>query len=157
MGIFIILQSKRYSGQWQHQNIHPCLLLQSHIHPTSSPKLSRPLQRNPLSKLTNLIGLEMMHGLDRIHQSYVIEIWVHLEQTLSQVLRGLEILQVSSDVFAGVELFAFGSIAVVSEDDDFVDFEDAGNSSDFADEVSPEWRCLRDFQDGIGEANGKVR
>lgn len=64
---------------------------------------------------------------------------MHLKQTLSQVLRGLEILQVSGDVFAGVELFALGSIAVVSEDDDFVDFEDAGNSRDFADEVSPEW------------------
>lgn len=82
---------------------------------------------------------------------------MHLKQTLSKVLWGLEILQVTSDVFAGVELFALGSVAVVSEDDDFVDFEDAGNSSDFADEVSPEWRSLRDFQDGIGEANGKMR
>ena len=63
---------------------------------------------------------------------------MHLKQTLSQVLRSLEILQVSGDVFTGIELLALGRVAVVSEDDDLVDFEDAGNSSDFADEVSPE-------------------
>lgn len=72
-------------------------------------------------------------------------------------MRGLEILQVSGDVLARVELFALGCVAVVSEDDDFVDFENAGNSSDFADEVSPQWRGLRNFQDGIGEANGEMR
>ena len=146
IGIFIILESERYSGERKHQNVHPCLLFQPDIDPASRSELGRPLQGNSFSKLAELVRLEMVHGLNGVHKSYIIEVWMHLEQTLSQVLRSLEVLQVSGDVLTGVEFLAFGSVAVVSEDDDFIDFEDTGDSCDFADEISAEWRGLRNFK-----------
>jgi hypothetical protein len=54
-----------------------------------------------------------MHGLNGVHNAYIIEVGMHFEQALPQVLRSLKVLQVSSDVLAGDELLALCCIAVV--------------------------------------------
>ena len=44
-------------------------------------------------------------------------------------------MQVSCDILTRDKLLALGGVAVISKNDDLVNFEDARNSCDFADEV----------------------
>lgn len=45
---------------------------------------------------------------------------------------------------------------MVSQDNDFIHLEDAGDACYFANEVGTQGRGLRDFENGIREADGQV-
>ena len=77
----------------------------------------------------------MMRSLNGIHKPHIIQIRMHFEKILPQVLRSFKILQVSCDILTRDKLLALGGVAVISKNDDLVNFEDARNSCDFADEV----------------------
>jgi hypothetical protein len=75
---------------------------------------------------------------------------------LAQVLRSFQVLKVARHVLAGNELLAFRLVTVIAQDYYLVDLEDAGDARDFADEVGANGRGLRDFEDGVGEADGEM-
>lgn len=148
-GIFLleVFYAQSHSGQGKHQHVHSGLLLQPDVHPTPGSGLCRSLQGHSLPVLALFLSSEMMPGLDGVHESDVIEIGVHFEEVLPEVLGGLQVLQVPGYVVAGDELLALLSVALILEHHDLVDFEDGGDPGDLADEVGPQGTGLRHFQD----------
>jgi hypothetical protein len=136
--ILVVLQSQSYSGVGQDHAVHPCLLSQPNINPASCTLLGGPIQSHSFPELAGVSGFEVVVTLNGVHEPCVLEIWVHLEQMFSEVLGGFKVLQISGYVLTRVEVLAFGVIAMVPEDDDFVDLEDGANACNFTDKVRPQ-------------------
>lgn len=54
-----------------------------------------------------------MSGLNWIHETYIVEVWVHFEEVFSEVLRCLKILKISGDIVAWHEFLTFLSVSVI--------------------------------------------
>ena len=97
-----------------------------------------------------------MLRLDRVHQTYVLQIGVHFEQVLSQILWGLEVLQVSCEILRGVEILAFRDVSLVLQDDDLIDLVNRTDARDLAYEICSKGRCLRELKNRIWETDCQV-
>lgn len=148
-----VLDSESDSGERKHEVVHPRLLFESDVYPAPKAGLGWSLQGHSFPELTLLIRSQVMPGLDRVHKAHIIQIWVHFEEVLPQILRSLQVLQISGDIIAGNELLAFLSVTLILEDHDFIDFEYRRDSGDLADEIGSEGTGLGDFQDGVWETN----
>lgn len=69
--------------------IHFGLLFKPNINPTARSIFGRSLQCDSFPELANFISFKMMHGLYRIHESYIIKIRMHFEEMFAQILRCL--------------------------------------------------------------------
>jgi hypothetical protein len=78
---------------------------------------------------------------------------MHFEQIFAEVLGSLQILKVACYVITGNKFLALLSVAVILEDDDFIDLENGGDSCDFTYEVGSEGACLRHLENGVREAD----
>jgi hypothetical protein len=151
-----VLDSESDSGERKHEMVHSRLLFESDVYPTSKARLGWSLQGHSFPVLTFLVGSQVMPGLNRVHKTHIIQIWVHFEEVLPQILRSFQVLQISGDIIARNKFLAFLSVALIFEDHDFIDFEYRCDSGYLADEISPEGTGLGDFQDGVWEANSEM-
>lgn len=55
--------------------------------------LGRYVRDDAFSVLPVVVDLEMVHGFQRVQQTYVLQVFVGREETFAQVLRTLEIFQ----------------------------------------------------------------
>lgn len=138
----IVFDPQSHSCQRQDQDVHSSLLSKSNIDPTTCSSLCWSFQSHSFSKLTFLVCPQMMSCLDRIHQTYIVQIRVFLKQRLSQVLRSLQVLQISSNVVTRSEIFTFLGVPLIFKDYDLVNFEYRSYPCDLTNEISPKSTCL---------------
>lgn len=78
----------------------------------------------------------MMTGFNWVHKPYIVEVRMHFKEVFAQVLRSLQILQVSRDIVTGYEVLTLRLVAMISQNHDFVDLENTCDARYLTDEVS---------------------
>lgn len=113
MLVFVVFDPECNSGQGQNEVVHPSLLLEANVNPATTPSFGGPFQSNPFPKLTFFVRPEMVHGLDGIHEAYVIKVRMHFEEVFSEVLRSFKILKVSGNVVRWDKFFTLLGVPLI--------------------------------------------
>lgn len=69
--------------------IHSGLVFEADVDPAACSSFSGSFQGYSFSELAFFVGFEMVPGLNGIHESDVIKVWMHFEEILSEILRRL--------------------------------------------------------------------